>query len=113
VIVWNHARISCADQISTAGYSSTNTPSAPASGGADGSLLLSDAEIARSVNDPLGGYRSFLLNKYNFYKSQKVSAADFVQAAGNIAVASCGGPVVQTVSRRVITYLFLYRSLTT
>lgn len=83
-----------------AGYASTNAKTAPASGGADGSLLLSDAEIARSTNDPLQGYRSFLLGKYNGYKNQGVSAADFVQAAGNIAVASCGGPVVQTVIGR-------------
>ncbi|GAB7323808.1 hypothetical protein MBLNU13_g07257t1 [Cladosporium sp. NU13] len=83
-----------------AGYSSTNAPSAPASGGADGSLLLSDAEIARSTNDPLQGFRNFLLGKYNIYKNQGVSAADFVQAAGNIGVVSCGGPVVQTVIGR-------------
>jgi len=38
------------------------------------------------------------LGKYKGYKNQGVSAADFVQAAGNIAVASCGGPVVKTVS---------------
>ena len=80
-----------------AGYASTNAKSAPASGGADGSLLLSDAEIARSTNDPLQGYRDFLLGKYKGYKNQGVSAADFVQAAGNIGVTSCGGPVVQTV----------------
>ena len=59
---------------------------------------MSDAEIARSTNDPLQGFRNFLLGKYNFYKNQGVSAADFVQAAGNIAVVQCGGPVVQTVS---------------
>jgi len=84
----------------SAGYASTNSPYAPASGGADGSLLLSDEEIARSTNDPLQGFRDFLLGKYNFYKSQGVSAADIVQAAGNIGVVSCGGPVVQTVIGR-------------
>lgn len=61
---------------------------------------MSDAEIARSTNDPLQGYRDFLLKRYNAYKAQGVSAADFVQAAGNIAVASCGGPIVQTVIGR-------------
>ena len=90
---------------SLAGYASTNAKPAPASGGADGSLLLSDAEIARSTNDPLQGYRSFLLGKYNGYKNQGVSAADFVQAAGNIAVASCGGPVVQTVRYKNCRFL--------
>jgi hypothetical protein len=89
----------------TAGYASTNAKSGPANGGADGSLLLSDAEIGRSTNDPLGGYRDFLLTRYNSYKGQGVSAADFVQAAGNIAVASCGGPIVQTVRPKLFTHL--------
>ena len=82
-----------------AGYSSKNQPYAPASGGADGSLLLSDSESARSINDPLQGYREFLLGKYDNWKDKGVGAADFVQAAGSIGIVSCpGGPVVKTVS---------------
>lgn len=45
-------------------------------------------------------FRSFLLDKYNQYSKEDVSAADFVQAAGNIGVISCrGGVKVKTVSR--------------
>lgn len=81
-----------------AGYSSKNDQYAPASGGADGSLLLSDEEIARDTENPLQPFREYLLNKYNSYKDQNVSAADFVQAAAAIGVKSCpGGPVVKTV----------------
>jgi len=84
-----------------AGYSIKNEPYGPASGGADGSLLLNDGEIARSINDPLQGYRDFLLGKYNQYKSKGVGAADFVQAAGNLGTRSCpGGPTVKTVIGR-------------
>ena len=84
-----------------AGYSSKNQPYSPASGGADGSLLLNDGEIGRSINDPLQGYRDFLLGKYNQYKSKGVGAADFVQAAGNLGTRSCpGGPTVKTVIGR-------------
>jgi len=86
------------DHARAAGYSSKNEPYSPASGGADGSLLLNDGEIARSINDPLQGYRDFLLGKYNQYKSKGVGAADFVQAAGNLGTRSCqGGPTVRTV----------------
>lgn len=88
------------DKPSTGGYSSKNDKYAPASGGADGSLLLSDEESGRTVNDPMQDFRSFLLDKYNQYSSDDVSAADFVQAAGNIGVISCrGGVKVKTVSR--------------
>jgi hypothetical protein len=60
---------------------------------------LNDGEIGRSINDPLQGYRDFLLGKYNQYKSKGVGAADFVQAAGNLGTGSCpGGPTVKTVS---------------
>lgn len=87
------------DDSSLAGYSSKNDPYLPASGGADGSLLLSDAEISRQINDPMQRFHDFLLPKYQKYKSQGVSAADFVQAAGTIAVSSCpGGPIIKTVS---------------
>jgi len=83
-----------------AGYSSKNEPYSPASGGADGSLLLNDGEIARSINDPLQGYRDFLLGKYNQYKNKGVGAADLVQAAGNLGTRSCpGGPTVRTVRK--------------
>jgi hypothetical protein len=88
-----------ADNPLLAGYSSKNDPYAPASGGADGSLLLSDDESSRQINDPMQRFRDFLLPKYQKYASDDVSAADFVQAAGNIGVASCpGGPIIKTVS---------------
>lgn len=83
------------------GYSSKNTPYTPASGGADGSLLLSDEEIARDDHNPMQGFRAYLLAKWELYKGEEVSAADFVQAAGNIGVRSCLGPVVKTVSERI------------
>lgn len=81
----------------TGGYSSKNTPYPPASGGADGSLLLNDEEIARDDHNPMQGFRAYLLAKWETYKDEDVSAADFVQAAGNIGVRSCLGPVVKTV----------------
>lgn len=88
-----------ADQSTVAGYSSRNSPSYPASGGADGSILLNDEEISRQINDPMQNFREFLLAKYNSYKRKGVSAADFVQAAGNIGVVSCpSGPIIKTVS---------------
>jgi hypothetical protein len=47
----------------------------------------------------LQNYRNFLLGKYNTYKSKGVTAADLVQFAGALAIASCpGGPIVPTVS---------------
>lgn len=83
-----------------AGAYSSRTPFyAPAAGGADGSLLLNAEEIARSSQNPMQNYRNFLLGKYNTYKSQGVTAADLVQFAGSLAIASCpGGPIVPTVS---------------
>ena len=83
-----------------AGTYSSKTPFyAPAAGGADGSLLLNDAEIARSSQNPMQNYRNFLLGKYNNYKAKGVTAADLVQFAGSLAIASCpGGPIVPTVS---------------
>ncbi|KAI7282019.1 class II peroxidase [Hortaea werneckii] len=85
----------------SAGYSVKNPTYSPASGGADGSLLLSDEEVSRSDQNPLQGFRSFLLGKYNGYKDQDVTAADFVQVAGMIGVKACPcGPVVKTVVGR-------------
>ncbi|KAF7187956.1 Versatile peroxidase VPL1 [Pseudocercospora fuligena] len=86
-----------------AGYSIKNPVLAPASGGADGSLLLNDEEISRGDNAPMKqNYRDlFLLPKYNAYKSRGVSAADLVQFAGSMGVKSCrGGPTVKTVVGR-------------
>jgi hypothetical protein len=82
-----------------AGYSSKTPTYAPATGGADGSLLLSQEEIRRPIEAPLQSFQPFLLGKYNQYKSQGVGAADLVQFAGNVGIRTCnGGPVVQTVS---------------
>ncbi|KAF2166743.1 class II peroxidase [Zasmidium cellare ATCC 36951] len=85
-----------------AGYSSLNTLYGPASGGADGSLLLNDQEISRDANAPMKTFRdNLLLPKYNTYKSSGVGAADIVQFAGAIGVRSCpGGPRYKTVIGR-------------
>lgn len=61
-----------------AGYSSLTKTYGAATGGADGSLLLNDSEIARSDNDPMQVFRAFLLTTYNGYKNRGVGAADFV-----------------------------------
>lgn len=86
-----------------AGAWSSKTPFyGPAAGGADGSLLLNDEEIARASQRPMQNFRNFLLGKYNTYKSRGVTAADLVQFAGSLAIASCpGGPIVPTVSAAV------------
>ncbi|GAB7330445.1 hypothetical protein MBLNU13_g02061t2 [Cladosporium sp. NU13] len=82
---------------SIVGYSSLNGPYYPASGGADGSLLLSNEEISRQINDPKRNFRGFLLDKYRKYQARNVSAADFVQAASNLGFKSCPGePNVKT-----------------
>ncbi|KAH0175537.1 class II peroxidase, partial [Aureobasidium melanogenum] len=81
-------------------YSSKTPAYAPATGGADGSLLLSSVEISREENAGLQQYYAFLLGKYDQYKSQ-VGAADLVQFAASVAIVSCpGGPKVQTVVGR-------------
>ena len=92
-----------------AGAYSSKTPFyAPAAGGADGSLLLNDAEIARTSQQPMQNYRNFLLGKYNTYKSRGVTAADLVQFAGSLAIASCpGGPIVPTVSRSFTSWEYV------
>lgn len=85
-----------------AGTFSTKLPNVPpASGGADGSLLLSGDEIGRAANGGLQEYHNFITGKFNQYKSQGVGAADLVQFAGNHAVASCpGGPTIFTLIGR-------------
>lgn len=83
----------------TGSYSSKTPAYPPATGGADGSLLLSSVEISREENAGLQQYYAFLSGKYNQYKSQ-VSAADLIQFAASVAIVSCpGGPRVQTVCR--------------
>lgn len=59
----------------TAGYSNTTTPYPPASGGADGSMLLSPYEAARQPSAPLEGYRQFLLQKYEQYNSSGITVS--------------------------------------
>ncbi|KAK5725978.1 fungal class II heme-containing peroxidase [Elasticomyces elasticus] len=84
-----------------AGYSSKTPVYAPASGGADGSLLLSSEELQRPIENPLQSFQPWLLAKWNQYKDQGVGAADIVQFAGNVGIRSCnGGPVVQTLIGR-------------
>ncbi|KAF2161467.1 class II peroxidase [Zasmidium cellare ATCC 36951] len=73
---------------------------APASGGADGSLLLSDEESARSENNPLQAFRSNLSAIYDAYKPH-IGAADLVQFAGSLGIYACsGGPLIKTVVGR-------------
>jgi manganese peroxidase len=73
----------------------------PASGGADGSLLLNGEEIGRAENRGLEEYHGFITGKFAQYKSRGVGAADLVQFAGNHAVVSCpGGPTVRTLIGR-------------
>ncbi len=85
-----------------AGTFSTKLPNVPpASGGADGSLLLSDAEIGRDSNRGLQNYHSFIRGIYAEYQSESIGAADLVQFAGNHAVVSCPeGPIVRTLIGR-------------
>ncbi|KAI4847626.1 heme peroxidase [Aureobasidium sp. EXF-8845] len=69
-----------------AGSYSSKTPAyAPATGGADGSLLLSSVEISRDENNGLQQYYAFLRGKYNQYKS-RVGAADLIQFAASVAI---------------------------
>ena len=78
-------------------YSSTLPPYAPASGGADGSLLLSSDEIFRQENAALIPYHDWLSGYFGQYKDQ-VSAADLIQFAASHATVTCpGGPKVKTV----------------
>jgi manganese peroxidase len=88
-----------------AGTFSTKLPTvAPASGGADGSLLLSGDEISRPENGGLQDYHGFIKGKFAQYKSQDIGAADLIQFAANHAIVSCpGGPVIQTLIGRTDT----------
>lgn len=89
-------------------YSSKNEPYAPASGGADGSLLLNEEEISREAEQSMKSqFRDpYLLPAYKKYKDQGVSAADIVQFAGSVGVRSCKiehgypGLVIRTVSEK-------------
>lgn len=60
------------------------------SGGADGSILLSETEYLRTENAGLSGIRTTLFGIYNKYKTDfDISAADLVQFAHNVAVVVC------------------------
>lgn len=91
-------------------YSSKTSSYEPATGGADGSLLLFSEEVARTENNGLQAYHEFLSGKYDQYKDQ-VGAADLVQFAGSVAIVSCpGGPKVKTVClQKNSLYLFYMR----
>lgn len=80
------------------GYSSKTTPYGPASGGADGSLLLNDEEMGRVSQQPMQDYRAYLRGVYDQYRA-KITAADLVQFAGAVGLKSCpGGPTIRAVS---------------
>ena len=75
-----------------AAFSNQLAPYPPASGGADGSLLLSPTEINRTENAGLGDYYTFLIGKWrNSYQSLGVGAADLVQFAGALGTVACPG----------------------
>lgn len=77
----------------------------PASGGADGSLLLNEAEIGRPLNLGLVPYHNFIKGKFEQYQYEGIGAADLIQFAGNLGVVSCpGGPMVQTLIGREDSY---------
>ena len=75
---------------------------APAGGGADGSLLLNPAEIARPESGGLQSYYNFLLDKFNStYKAKGVGAADLIQFAASHATLTCPeGPTVKALVGR-------------
>ncbi|KAM0713564.1 hypothetical protein Q7P37_010526 [Cladosporium fusiforme] len=84
-----------------AGTFSTKLPfTAPAGGGADGSLLLNPSEMKRGENGGLEDYFTFIQGKLSSYRSQfgtVVGAADLIQFASNVATITCpGGPKVKT-----------------
>ena len=74
----------------------------PAGGGADGSLLLNSAEIARSESGGLQSYYQFLSSKFtNTYKAKGVGAADLIQFAAAHAIVTCPqGPTVKALIGR-------------
>lgn len=81
------------------GYSSKTTPYGPASGGADGSLLLNQEEMNRVSQQPMQDYRALLQGVHNKYRPQGITAADLVQFAGAVGLKSCpGGPTIKAVS---------------
>ncbi|PIA82429.1 putative fungistatic metabolite [Cercospora beticola] len=65
----------------------------PAAGGADGSLLLSTAEINRIDSEGLHDYHNFITAKFSTYKAAgyQISAADLIQVAGSVGVLACPG----------------------
>ncbi|GIZ42477.1 hypothetical protein CKM354_000574700 [Cercospora kikuchii] len=65
----------------------------PAAGGADGSLLLSTAEINRIDSEGLHDYHNFITAKFGTYKAAgyPISAADLIQVAGSVGVLACPG----------------------
>lgn len=84
-----------------AGTFSTKLPfTAPAGGGADGSLLLNAGEMGRGENGGLEDYFKFIQGKLSSYRTQfgnGVGAADLIQFASNVAIVTCpGGPKVKT-----------------
>lgn len=70
-------------------YSKKSPFTAPAGGGADGSLLLNAGEIGRGENGGLETYNTFIGNKLTQYRSQfgsGVGAADLIQFASRYVV---------------------------
>lgn len=80
------------------GYSSKTKPYGPASGGADGSLLLNQEEMDRVSQQPMQEYRAYLKGVYDQYRSKGITAADLIQFAGAVGLKSCpGGPSIRAV----------------
>jgi len=76
-----------------AGYSVRSTTYLPATGGADGSLLLSADEIGRPDNAGLGTYHTQIGQKLQTYRAAGncITAADLIQVAGSLGVLACPG----------------------
>ena len=82
-------------------FSQSLSSHGPASGGADGSLLLNGQEIKREENAGLEQYHGYITRKFDQYESQGVGAADLVQFAGAVAIVTCpGGPTVRALIGR-------------
>lgn len=76
---------------------STKLPTySPASGGADGSLLLSADEINRTDNNGLHDFHDTLTQKFAAYQAAgyAIGAADLIQVAGALGVKACPGGTI-------------------
>ncbi|CAK7218209.1 hypothetical protein SEUCBS140593_003469 [Sporothrix eucalyptigena] len=88
-----------------AGAWNTSTPVPPfamdgsvGSGGADGSILLSDGELQRSENRGMGNIGNLILSWHDEFRqyAPQLSVADLIQVGSMVATVSCpGGPRIR------------------